>query len=742
MNSASLFSNWRRTKDRLATVLVTVGGGGVLFTILLIFLYLLYEITPLFSSAKISEKYSIELNERNEPVYATVEEHGEVILAIDKFGVAKFIFGPTGEKIHERSLDPDGLGIQSISSESVEGTLIAVAYRDKSVALFRHEYQLSYPDGIREITPRIERIYPGVALTLDHDSVEKLVVRDSDNQLSIASLNDQGRVSIKVYSKEENFLTGELSFIEKAGLLPAGLSEAHDLFIGSEQRWLYLLTKTNGYQILDLRQINGSGILPVIAQGNLFGREKSITSSTFLLGGLSLLIATEGEISQYFMVRRDKEYRFERVRSFDTAGLTPIAIVPEHRRKGFFALMSSGDVQVFHATSQRKLLSQTILSESNAQSLIPLISPRGNQIITVDSTSVKSWALDNEHPEVSWSVLWDKVWYESYSSPDFIWQSSASTSDFEPKYSFAPLVFGTLKAAFYTMIIAAPLAIMAAIFTAYFMADALQRKIKPLIEIMQALPTVILGFLAGLWLAPLIEGNLAAVFLVVLMIPLSTLVFAFVWSRLPSFITSFVPAGWQAALLLPVMVGVFWVSFSINDYVELIFFQGNMSRWVTTSLGISFDQRNSLVVGIAMGIAVIPTIFSIAEDAVYSVPRHLTDGSLALGATPWQTLVRVVLPTASPGIFSALMIGFGRAVGETMIVLMATGNTPIMDINIFEGMRTLSANIAVEIPEAEVESTHYRILFLAAFVLFLFTFIVNTGAEIVRQRLRVRYGSL
>ena len=742
MTSASLFSNWRRTKDRLATVLVTVGGGGVLFTILLIFLYLLYEITPLFSSAKISEKYSIELNEQNEPVYATVEEHGEVILAIDKFGIAKFIFGPTGEKIHEQSLDPDGLGIQSVSSESAESALIAVAYRDKSVALFRHEYQLSYPGGIRQITPRIERVYSSAALTVDHDSVEKLVVRDSDNQLSIASLNDQGRVSIKIYSKQENFLTGEISFTEKTGLLPAGLSEVHDLFIGSEQRWLYLLTKTNDYQILDLRKIKGSGILSVIAQGTLYDQEKSITSSTFLLGGLSLLIATEGEISQYFMVRRDKGYRFERVRSFDTAGLTPITIVPEHRRKGFFALMSSGDVQVFHATAQRKLLGQAILSESNAQSLIPLISPRGNQIITVDSTSIKSWALDNEHPEVSWSVLWDKVWYESYSLPEFIWQSSASTNDFEPKYSFAPLVFGTLKAAFYTMIIAAPLAIMAAIFTAYFMAGALQQKIKPLIEIMQALPTVILGFLAGLWLAPLIEGNLSAVFLVVIMIPISTLVFAFVWSRLPSSITAIVPAGWQAALLLPVIVGVFWISFSINDYVELVFFQGSMSRWITTSLGISFDQRNSLVVGIAMGIAVIPTIFSIAEDAVYSVPRHLTDGSLALGATPWQTLVRVVLPTASPGIFSALMIGFGRAVGETMIVLMATGNTPIMDINIFEGMRTLSANIAVEIPEAEVESTHYRILFLAAFVLFLFTFIVNTGAEIVRQRLRIRYGSL
>ena len=116
--------------------------------------------------------------------------------------------------------------------------------------------------------------------------------------------------------------------------------------------------------------------------------------------------------------------------------------------------------------------------------------------------------------------------------------------------------------------------------------------------------------------------------------------------------------------------------------------------------------------------------------------------SLALGATPWQALIGVVLPTASPGIFSALMIGFGRAVGETMIVLMATGNTPIMDVNIFEGMRTLAANIAVEVPEAEVASTHYRVLFLAAFVLFSFTFVFNTLAEIIRQSMREKYGSL
>ena len=185
-----------------------------------------------------------------------------------------------------------------------------------------------------------------------------------------------------------------------------------------------------------------------------------------------------------------------------------------------------------------------------------------------------------------------------------------------------------------------------------------------------------------------------------------------------------------------------WLSFAISGQIELWVFDGNVRQYLTNELGLTFDQRNSLVVGIAMGFAVIPTIFSIAEDAVFSVPKHLSNGSLALGATQWQTLVYVVLLTASPGIFSAVMMGLGRAVGETMIVLMATGNTPIMDWSIFQGMRTLAANIAVEMPESEVGSSHYRILFLAAFVLFIFTFVFNTLAEFVRQRLREKYSSM
>jgi phosphate transport system permease protein len=147
-------------------------------------------------------------------------------------------------------------------------------------------------------------------------------------------------------------------------------------------------------------------------------------------------------------------------------------------------------------------------------------------------------------------------------------------------------------------------------------------------------------------------------------------------------------------------------------------------------------QRNALVVGFVMGFLIIPIIYTISEDALSAVPDHLRSASLGAGATRWQTAVRIVVPTAMSGLFSALMIGLGRAVGETMVVLMAAGNTPVLEMSVFNGFRTLSANIATELPEAVRDSTHYRTLFLAALTLFAMTFVINTAAEMVRLRFR------
>ncbi|MDX1496992.1 MAG: ABC transporter permease subunit, partial [Salinisphaeraceae bacterium] len=503
---------------------------------------------------------------------------------------------------------------------------------------------------------------------------------------------------------------------------------------------LYVASNTGDLAVLGMSAPDAPGLSQTL---RLTDSGQKLTAMSLLAGGISLITGSDnGEIEQWFMVRNDQNKdELTLIRDFDPLGNQAIEhIVPEYGRRGFIVSDTAGNIGVYYSTSGRQVL-ETQVRDGAISELA--VSPRSDLlIVNTDNGKVHGFNLHNEHPEISWSSLWGKVWYESYTEPQFVWQSSSASNDFEPKFSLVPLSFGTLKAAFYAMLFAMPLAIMGAIYTAYFMAPDLRRMVKPTVEVMEALPTVILGFLAGLWLAPVVENNLPGIFSMLLLLPFGVIVFAYGWSRTPYSVRRWVPEGWQPALLVPAIVVFATIALLLSKPLELWLFGGNMPLWLDQELGISYDQRNALVVGLAMGFAVIPTIFSIAEDAIFSVPKQLSNGSLALGATPWQTLVRVVLPTASPGIFSSVMIGMGRAVGETMIVLMATGNTPVMDGSPFQGMRTLSANIAVEMPESEVGSTHFRILFLAGLVLFMFTFIFNTVAELVRQRLREKYSNL
>jgi len=468
----------------------------------------------------------------------------------------------------------------------------------------------------------------------------------------------------------------------------------------------------------------------------------NLIGSQLLLGGSSLLVADAEQQIHQLSIQRDSENRYQlrQVRSFNSSGSIS-TLIPERLRKGFTVLDQEGGLDLFYTTSERTLLREEKLLPAALRSAA--MAPRGDGLLVeTRDNRLLAYELHNPHPEISWSTLWSKVQYEGYPEPQYIWQSSAANNDFEAKFSLIPLVFGTFKAAFYAMLFSVPLAILGAIYTAYFMSPKMRGWVKPAIEMMAALPTVILGFLAGLWLAPMIENHLLAIFLLLLMLGPLFFLCAWLWHLAPAALRYRLPEGWEALLLVPVVLFGIWLAFAVAPGIESLLFGGSLRRWLPEVAGIHYDQRNALVVGIAMGVAVIPNIFSITEDAIFSVPKHLTLGSLALGATPWQTLTRVVLLTASPGIFSAVMIGMGRAVGETMIVLMATGNTPVMDFSIFEGLRTLSANIAVEMPESEVNSSHYRILFLAALVLFAVTFIFNTAAELVRQNLRKRYGNL
>jgi phosphate transport system permease protein len=734
-------SGWRKVKDSLANFTITAGGMAVLGAILLIFFYLLYEIMPMFSPAKVEHRASYTLGSyqpghtAGKPLFLTMEEQAEIAMQLDDRGVVQFFKAASGQPLLTKYLPLHNKPISGFALNSEQQPLMALA-SDGRVLLAKPRYKVSYPGDKRLITPDISYPYgeQQIVITDNDRPIQQLALRDSDEQLLIVAVVD-GVLHGRRFVKEEDFLTEEVVLEEESLNLPVIDISVDWLEIGPTQQWLYLVSNNGDYRVIDLDDEK------VIDAGRLLEGGK-VSDIRLLLGGISLLVASDqGTISQWFMVRAEGQAsRLQFIRQFDAGDAAIDTLKVEHRRKGFLTVDSNQQLGIFYTTSARQLLSTSISDQPVVQLAI---SPRANALLTQNQQGQFSyWQLHNEHPEISWSALWSEVWYESYPEPDYIWQSSAANNDFEPKYSFSPLAFGTLKAAFYAMLLAAPLALCGAIYTAYFMSPTVRRKVKPLIELMEALPTVILGFLAGLWLAPFLERNLAGVFSLFMLLPVGVLLFGYCWSRLPDRLRLWVPDGWHAILLIPLVIAVCWGSIALSPSLELWFFNGDMRSWLTHDLGISFDQRNAMVVGIAMGFAVVPTIFSIAEDAIFSVPKSLSYGSLALGATPWQTLMGVVIPTASPGIFSALMIGMGRAVGETMIVLMATGNTPVMDANIFEGMRTLAANIAVEIGETEVDSSHYRVLFLAAFVLFLFTFVVNTVAEIVRQRLRKQYGSL
>ncbi len=729
----------RLFKDRFAKWGISAGGVMVLVALLLIFFYLLYVVQPIFESAKVDTRNSVKLQNASEVVGLGIEEQTEIAFLlgekgnVDFYNVEKEQFGKKITTLNTE-LPSD---VSSFASSAPFQGQYAYGLENGSVVVVAPKFLVTFPNNQRKLTPRLDYPLGDMALEVDEQgaAITKFAFSHYEDKTAVVALTADKRVIFSSFVGEENMFTGEVEWVvERTELDIEG--RVDELLISPDTTRTFVRSANQIY-VYDTRYPSEVEQIQLLAANE---ENANLVSTQLLAGANSLMLANDnGEVSQWFEVNTENGRQFQKIRAFETSKQSKLNIFTEFYRRTFFTAGANGELGIYYTTSDAKLW-QSKVSEGPIQNFA--IAPRSNAALILADDALKVIEIHNEHPEVTWSALWQEVWYEGYPEPGYIWQSTSASDDFESKFSLVPISFGTIKAAMYAMLFAVPIALSAAIYTAYFMSSELRKVVKPTVEIMEALPTVILGFLAGLWLAPLIEEHLPAIVGLLVLLPIGILLTAFGWNKLPASIRHRIPEGSHSILLIPVVIFIGWLSFAMSNSIELWMFDGNVRQYLTNELGMTFDQRNSLVVGIAMGFAVIPTIFSIAEDAVFSVPKHLSNGSLALGATQWQTLVRVVLLTASPGIFSAVMMGLGRAVGETMIVLMATGNTPIMDWSIFQGMRTLAANIAVEMPESEVGSSHYRILFLAAFVLFIFTFIFNTVAEFVRQQLRDKYSSM
>ena len=741
--------------DRFMTFVIRFGGIGIIIAVFGIFLFIVAEIIPLFRGASVShgEDYTLGITDA-------------AIMGVDEWAQKPFFYrGGTkltyaslnnNAKLEDAALslpqgaEPSAWKLDSKSNRVILGTT------DGRIGSFRVEYKSEVNAGKQNVTANI-KLEEFVSIGQPGKPFTAVGYGDGGSSKIVAAIQDvAGTPQVHVQCIRE-----------KRGLMGAGKPEVvgkFDLTSDIAGRPVRLLASSVGDSIL-IADDKGTVYYFFFDNGTKkemrqkfqpFANAANPTLSTldYVFGDVSVVVTSaEGHQEVWSLYNQSVERDGQRL---DVRLYGKIKEFPKLDSAATFYAASLRNKTFLTGHGHFATLRYTTTEDIRWHDTLPfeiqhgVLDAKAEHLLLLDKQgALHRYETHDPHPEAGWRAFFGKNWYEGASQPAYTWQATGGTDDFEPKLSLTPLIIGSLKGTLYALLFALPIALLAAIYSSCFLPPHVKTVVKPAMEIMASLPSVVLGFLAGLWLAPLIEDKVPSLLLTVIAVPVGIMLLGWGYTKLPNAVRAKVPPGNEYLILVVPLFIIIGIAWSLGPWLESWAFvvkeQGSgkaiadFRLWWPHITGAPFDQRNSLVVGFMMGFAVIPIIYTITEDALSNVPPQIKAASLALGATRWQMVRTVVIPVASPGIFSALMIGFGRAVGETMIVVMATGNTPVMDFNIFSGMRTLAANIAVELPEAAVHSTHYRTLFFGAAVLFMLTFFLNTAAEVLRHRLREKF---
>jgi phosphate transport system permease protein len=723
----------RQFVDNVARGVVTTGGWIIIASIVAILFVILAEIYPLFK--KPSVNLVSQFKAQGVPLGIGMDPYQDKVYTVEADGIR---FYSLREKRFDSKPDlPEWNSAQVTAVSHSLNNFPVLGLSDGRIYPINIEFRSVYDsESKRTIKPQLKVESP-VSINTGGSPITLLTHIKNENGYKIAAVSGSEKISlIQVRVRKTMMGTIRKTLSQETILVPIKSKITAMIF---DEAYNSLILGTALGQILRVDLNDSKSQVQLIGATNKSGN--AVVHLGFVLGGYTLVVTdSEGGVNSFQLEKSEADkFTLKQIYSFSPHKNPPRFFSFSLRNKGFLTgskemiylhYGTTGDTQI-HLPTQKGIDFKAAM-----------IAPKFDGILVTDGRgTLYLWEMENPYPQISFSGLFGEVWYEGYENPDYVWQSTGGTDEFESKFSLVPLMFGTLKGTLYAMFFAVPLALFATFYVSQFMKLDLKLIIKPTIEIMAALPSVVLGFFAALVIAPKVETFLPGIMMMPLVVTAMIIMALLAYEKFPE-LQFLAKDGREIYTLIIITFSAGAISFFMGTVIESSFLSGDHRVWLKQVFDVTYDQRNALVVGLAMGFAVIPIIFTIAEDSLSNVPSHLKASSLALGATPWQTALNVILPTASPGIFSAIMIGFGRAIGETMIVLMATGNTPVMEWSIFNGFRALSANIAVELPEAPEGGTLFRILFLAAFLLFAMTFFVNTIAELVRLKLRKRYQGL
>ena len=842
-------TTWRvKAGDRVARFLITFGGFGTIVAVVGVFAFLLAVVLPLLRDAKIEESKRTPFDDAATVLRMVVDESRTLAWTLSADGTARTI-DLRGGKVLERAPIVAGTA-PTAASFSIAGTSFALG-RDDGTIVFgsvvfssvrlapadvpaearKADAERGFVDKntVVRTLPDGEFARYGAAVVLTAPQTVKAGAKivavdhaERSNGYSFAAVTAAGELHVGSIEQRKNLITRKVTSTLTEGSMKlesvASRGLPDRILLSGLGDAVICVWKDGTAERIDAGDVKAPSLAETVDLA--VDKHAAITAIEWMNGRNTLIVGdAAGRLTGWFRIKPKDSgtadgMRLVRTHVLEGSSARVTSIAPSTRSRLIAVGYADGSTRVYQVTSDDLIA----VSGGPGDAAVALaMAPKEDAIVVLRNNEIATLDFDPLHPDATFHSLFRKVWYEGAEKPEHVWQSSGGSDDVEAKLGLVPLIFGTMKATFYSLVFGVPLALLAAVFTSEFMHPRLRAKVKPTVELMASLPSVVLGFVAGILVAPLIENLVPQVIAGFVTVPLALLIAAYLWQMAPyRVILAF--DRWRLLLVLLVIPLGVVAAGPVGRFLEWSCFAGDIKAWLNGDRGsgaggwaflsfpaaailvfvvisrtlypalrsrllektrheaglvelglflggflltcivaaaiggglaaIGFDprgslvdtyeSRNALIVGIVMGFAIIPIVYTIAEDALSTVPEHLRAASLGAGATRWQTAVRIVIPTAASGLFSAVMVGLGRAVGETMIVLMAAGNTPVMSWNIFNGFRTLSANIAYELPEAVRDSTHYRTLFAAALALLVMTFILNTAAEVVRLRFRKR----